>query len=271
MRPADVSTSEILDAGRHLLDVGKKVSGFSLRQAVGNRGNPNRLMEVWQNETRTGSDATSSAEALPIVLPPGIAEMADQARAALTAQFDAILQTVYRTTDETLKARYKADFDRLGIERAQMADDLANASTAIEVTDTSLAASRADADDLRTRLTETEKAAAVTAERLRAVEAKAAADAIEAEKRIVDLEEQVRHFGATAVEAQKAQAAADATAAAVEREADRLRTQVAALIVAQDAAKEEAASSKAALAAATASLNAQRERAERAEARTAQA
>lgn len=48
-------------------------------------------------------------DAAPVTLPPGIAEMADQARAALTAQLDGIVAAVVRQAEAALQTRYKAD------------------------------------------------------------------------------------------------------------------------------------------------------------------
>ena len=264
MRPVEVSTADVLDAGRRLLDEGKKVNGWALRRAVGDRGKPERLAEVWQKAAEAGAEPAPSVEAVPTVLPPGIAEMADQARMALAAQFEAILQTVYRTTDEALKSRYKADFDRLSAERTQMEDDLTTASSSIEATEASLAEAVAEADGLRARLTEAETAAAVAAERLRALHAKAAADTAEAGARIGALDEQLRASGAAAQAAREKSVAAEATAAAVEREAKRLRMQVASLTGTLDAARADAAVAKA-------SAESQRERAAAAEAALRQA
>ena len=228
MRPTEVSTTAVLDAGRRLLDEGKKVNGWALRRAVGDHGKPERLMDVWQKSAEGGPEPAPPAEAGPVVLPPGIAEMADQARTALVAQFDGILLSVCRTADEALKARYKADFDRLAAERAQMEDDLATASASIEATEITLAEALAEAEARRARLSEAETEAAVSAERLRALhalDAQAAADTAAAAARISTLEAQVHELGATAQAARETAIAAAATAAAVEREAGRLRTQ----------------------------------------------
>ena len=180
-------------------------------------------------------------DAAPVSLPPAIAEMADQARASLVSQFDGIVVSIVRQAEADLKSRYKADFDRLASERADMEDQLAAAVASVGATEGALADTLAEADDLRAKLAEAEKAEAVGAERLRAVEEKARADAADAEEQIATLEGQIAAFGAAAQAAQRAQAAAEATAAAAEREAERLRAQMSALIAALDSPLAEAA------------------------------
>lgn len=46
MRPASVSSSEIIRAGFTLQQQGKAINGYSLRQQVGG-GNPKRLLKIW--------------------------------------------------------------------------------------------------------------------------------------------------------------------------------------------------------------------------------
>ena len=53
------------------------------------------------------SEPPPSAETGPVTLPPGVAEMADQGRAALLAQFDGILLGFARQTGMELNSRYK--------------------------------------------------------------------------------------------------------------------------------------------------------------------
>lgn len=240
MRPAEVSPDQVREAGQRLLAGGKRVNGWSLRRALGDRGRPDRLMAVWEQERDVAaSQDAPQPDAAPVSLPPGIAEMAEQARTALVAQLDGIVLAVVRQAETDLRSRYKADFDRLAAERADMEDQLAAAVASVGVTEGALADAAAEADALRARLVEAEKAAAVAAERSRAVEEKARADAAEAEGQIADLEGRIAAFGAAAQAAQRAQAAAEATAAAAEREAERLRAQMSALIAALEAPRAE--------------------------------
>lgn len=260
MRPAEVSTTDILAAGKRLLDDGKTVNGWSLRRALGDRGKPERLATEWKKAQDEGvAEPAPQAAPTPVVLPPVIAESADQARLELTAKLDGIIFQIFRTTDEALKTRYKSDFDRLTAERAQMEEDLGAASASVDATENRLTDALNEADSFRAKLAIEEKSGAVLAERFRALEAKSKDDTAQAEGQIRDLEDQVRQFGAAAQNAQKAQAAAEATAAAAERDADRLRQEIETLKAERDAAKDQANEAKTEIAV-------QRARADRAEA-----
>lgn len=233
MRPAEVSADQVREAGQRLVAQGKRVSGWLLRRALGDRGKPDRLMQLWEQERDADVPQDGpQPDAAPVMLPPGVAEMADQARTALIAQLDGIVVAVVRHVETALQNRYKADFDRLAAERADMEDQLAAASASVGATEGVLADALADADVLRTKLADAEKVMAVGAERLRAVEEQGRADAAEAERQIATLEGEIESYGAAAQVAQRAQAAAEATAAAAEREAERLRAQVAGLTAA---------------------------------------
>lgn len=261
MRPAEVTNTEIVAAGRRLLAEGKKVNGWSLRAAVGNRGKPERLAEIWGRAEADGTPQPVS-QPEPTVLPPGVAEMADEARGALVAQFDGILLRVVRQTEMELQARYKTDFDRLTTERADMSEQLATASASVGETEQALADALADADALRARLAEAETSAAVRADRLAVAETRAK----ETEARLVALEQQVRAADQAAQEARTSQAAAAATAAAAEREAGRLRQRVETLEGDLAAGRTEIATLAAATADLKAALAVQGDRADRTEA-----
>jgi Plasmid replication region DNA-binding N-term len=46
--PATVTDEQIRDAGRDIAAGGRRVTGYSLRAQLGGRGEPRRLMAVWQ-------------------------------------------------------------------------------------------------------------------------------------------------------------------------------------------------------------------------------
>ncbi|CAH2602254.1 conserved protein of unknown function [Rhodovastum atsumiense] len=227
MQLAEITRAEVLDAGQRLLGEGKKVNGWSLRRAIGDRGKPELLMAEWEQARSEGlAESAGPAEGTAIVLPPGIAEAMEQARLELVARFDGLLFSLVRSSEESLKARYKDDFDRLAAERAQMAEDLASASASIEATEARLAEALAETAALRAQL---------------------AVQASEAEAQIIALEAQARQFGAAAVAAQQARATAEAGTVAAQREVELMWEHVARL--------------EAALAAAISEMEAQRTRA----------
>ncbi len=60
MRPTEVTDAEINEAGERLMAAGKRVSGWTLRAALGNRGKPDRLLAVWTRHV--AGDAAESTE-----------------------------------------------------------------------------------------------------------------------------------------------------------------------------------------------------------------
>lgn len=54
MRPALVSTAQIIVAGIQLKESGKAVNGFSLRKQIGS-GNPARLLRIWEESAATNA------------------------------------------------------------------------------------------------------------------------------------------------------------------------------------------------------------------------
>ena len=50
-RTGDISADDVLAAGASILAEGREVTGWSLRRACGNRGRPDRLLELWAAAT----------------------------------------------------------------------------------------------------------------------------------------------------------------------------------------------------------------------------
>ena len=66
MRPAEYKTEDIIKAGLDLQVLGRKVSGFSIREKLGG-GNSKRLKQVWDEyqASQTGVKAETATE-LPL-------------------------------------------------------------------------------------------------------------------------------------------------------------------------------------------------------------
>jgi chromosome segregation ATPase len=63
MRPAEVTTTQIIIAGIQLEKCGKAVNGFSLRKQIG-AGNPTRLKRVWDESAATRGEAQNESPAI---------------------------------------------------------------------------------------------------------------------------------------------------------------------------------------------------------------
>lgn len=61
MRPSEVSTEQIVDAGFEIQRSGSRVSGYKLKKIIG-KGRPERLMEVWEQEMNGQSELESNED-----------------------------------------------------------------------------------------------------------------------------------------------------------------------------------------------------------------
>ena len=64
MRPADSTNEEVIAAGKALIESGKTVTGFGLRQQLGG-GGAQRLKQIWDEHQANNSPAAPLAAALP--------------------------------------------------------------------------------------------------------------------------------------------------------------------------------------------------------------
>lgn len=61
MRPSEVSTEQIVDAGFEIQRSGSRVSGYKLKKIIG-KGRPERLMEVWEQEMNEQSELENNKD-----------------------------------------------------------------------------------------------------------------------------------------------------------------------------------------------------------------
>lgn len=267
-RRPEVSDQQIIEAGQRIRAAGRPVTGFSLRLAIG-KGSQGRLMSVWeawasqQEATVPANDAADTVE--PAVLPPGLAEAWDSARGQMVSQLDGLVFATVRRIETDLKARYKADFDRLTSERAAMEEQLQAAAKALEIADLDNQAAQAEISELESKLNTTREQLAAAQQRADSVEAQAARDRAEAQAAIEALEGQIETFAAAAQAAQTSAAVATARAEAGEADAGRLRDDLATTRATLAQTTEAVATARAEAAGLAARLEAQTDRAARAE------
>src|ERR1700693_1034840 len=88
--PATITDEQIRDAAQAIIADGRRVTGYSLRAQLGGRGDPRRLVAVWeqtqQQRNPPPSDQPPAAAAPP--LPPDLAAHAATLRERLTAEFE---------------------------------------------------------------------------------------------------------------------------------------------------------------------------------------
>ena len=119
MRPAEYKTEDIIKAGLDLQVLGRKVSGFSIREKLGG-GNSKRLKQVWDEyqASQTGGKAEPATE-LPL-------EVAETLRVYNKSSNDQALALAIEINDKAVKAterRIKEDSPSAYDQREQVLTD----------------------------------------------------------------------------------------------------------------------------------------------------
>lgn len=91
MRPPEVSTKQIVDAGLEIQRSGSRVSGNKLNKVIG-KGRPDRLMNVWEQEMSGKSEAESARELH--VLEPEVEQLLTELNVKIGQQLHDILVTI---------------------------------------------------------------------------------------------------------------------------------------------------------------------------------
>src|SRR5450759_2191609 len=128
MRPVEYTNEDIIQAGLELQALGRKLSGFSLRQKLGG-GNTKRLEQVW-NDYLTSQDVRDAEPATD--LPGEIAKAVTVFAKALT---DQLLWLAIELNDKAVKAaerRVKGVIRSVEDQREQAERELADAQVVIQ-------------------------------------------------------------------------------------------------------------------------------------------
>ncbi len=128
MRPAEIDTAEIIRAGNELVEGGRNVTGFALRQKVGG-GNPNRLKQVWEEHVSTQRVVTAEPVA---ELPHEVAEQLKTETALLSARLAGLAVDLNDRAVKAAERRVAEVLRSAGEQREQAERELADASTTVE-------------------------------------------------------------------------------------------------------------------------------------------
>lgn len=218
MRPPEIPDEVVVEAGQRLLAVGRPVNGWALRTACGGRGKPDRLLQVWR-----AYEAGAPVEEAPIEVPDVVAEAIGGVKGEVTGLLDRLLPTLYAAAEGVVDARRRAEFDALQRQLAWAEQQTKDAAAAIEQADAEIARWREEAAQFQGDLATEQFERMRLSESLRGVEA----DLQTANRRVDELAEQLAAAHAAQVDAEKARNAAEATAAAVQADADHLRSDLA--------------------------------------------
>lgn len=162
MRPAEFTTETIIEAGQVLLDEGRTVTGFALRQKIGG-GNPNRLKKIW--DEFISKQIIKPAEAI-IELPVEFAEEVVAITHVLAEQIAALAIELNNKATKTAERRVSEIAQAADQQRAQSARELADAAHTLVDLETRLAESQShrqaqtiELAQMRARLAVSEQAA----------------------------------------------------------------------------------------------------------------
>lgn len=128
-RTPAVSDDEIIQAGIKLVERQQRVTGFSLRKAVGNKGDANRLMKVWNQYLQS--------QQLPEphtthVIPEELKELHNCLVASFSKQ---LMETIKRANDmatDIADKKVKVSFDAISEREKLIELEMADAMTTIE-------------------------------------------------------------------------------------------------------------------------------------------
>jgi colicin import membrane protein len=141
MRPAEYKTEDIIKAGLDLQVLGRKVSGFSIREKLGG-GNTNRFKKVWDEyqASQTGEKAEPPAELST--------EIAEIYRVHKNSSNDQLLALVIEINDKAVKAterRIKEDSPSANDQRER---ELADALQTIDEREAEIDKLKVNAEEL---------------------------------------------------------------------------------------------------------------------------
>lgn len=144
MRPAEYTDEEILEAAQKLIETGRRVTGFALRERVGG-GNPTRLKQVWDEHIAQQSAAANE----PVIdLPVEVAEDLAKVSKALTDQLLALASSLNGKAVKAAERRVAEVIRSADDQREQAERELADAAATVEELDAALDLARGERDEL---------------------------------------------------------------------------------------------------------------------------
>ena len=149
MRPAEVTTEQIIEAGKFLAESGRNITGFALRQKIGG-GNPTRLRQIWE-EHQAGQAAVKVE---PVAeLPIEVAEEVTTVTAELTARLARLALELNDKAVKTAERRVAEVVRAAGEQREQAERELVDAGQAVEDLENNLEAAQVAGAELDKQLT----------------------------------------------------------------------------------------------------------------------
>jgi len=219
-RNAGSTAEEVIAAGKGILAVGGKVTGWELKKALGGIGRPDRFESIWQAHLQENAPPPEPEPELD--WPLEIADLEAETQQAVTEMLHGIVIRSWRTALALTNDRVRKERDALTAERAEHQEYRQAAQEASDMADEARSQLEIQVETLTLQLDAARREAAALSERATAGEARC---------------ETLQHGLAVAeddiVSARQAAAVANATAMAAE-------AAKAAAIVAAEAARQQA-------------------------------
>lgn len=146
MRPVEVTDETIIEAGRALVEQGRNVTGFALRQVIGS-GAPNRLKAVWDRQ-----QAQTVIQPEPMPLPEGMAGVLDRLEAQWSTQLRELALELHTLAHRDAEQTLKMGRDQLQHDRQALDQELQDASQTVETLEQQIQKIQEERDGLRQEL-----------------------------------------------------------------------------------------------------------------------
>jgi colicin import membrane protein len=150
MRPADYSEEQIIEAGKALLEAGKRVTPFGIRERMGG-GQPKRIRAVWEQYVAGDPEQEARQEAA-LELPAEIEEQVQGMNTALINDLTVLAKRLYRRADEIAESRTREAVQAARKTRESAETDVAEAERLIEEQDARIEALEGQIAALREEL-----------------------------------------------------------------------------------------------------------------------
>lgn len=147
MRPPEHSDDQIIQAGRHIQELGKPVTGFALRQRLGG-GNPARLLSVWQASTDSQAAPPPSSSHLP----PEMLARVDACIQSTADHMRNVFADVYQVAHQAADARVTDALAKADAARRQAQLEIDEASSLVDRHNEQISALKIERDNLAREL-----------------------------------------------------------------------------------------------------------------------
>lgn len=122
-RTPEVSDELIIEVGNKLMEEGRRITGFALRKAVGNKGDSQRLLKVWlANLSTQGVIPDNKQRALPVELEETLNSVVNETTEKLKSLALELNQAAVTTAEQRVAAAVELANDREQAAEAEVHD-----------------------------------------------------------------------------------------------------------------------------------------------------